>query len=253
MSILLALYNVIKFTCYMIFRGPLNFNVEMLFWIFNGILFGAIKGSIFSILCDTIFCFITSGIGYWMIEYAIVAPLVSIISSFFMNLYRNNKQSIYIAVSSILIALIGALIIFFFQLFNEQFRYEGIKQSSIIPMAIYILIAFLSLSTLGYLTYALIKYHLTKDWSYIKKLYILSLIILVIVIFRWLWGPYAYLKYSQRFYSKNIDFAKQYPLSLFGIVTKTYLTIPIAFTISIPTIRIIEKYKNYEQLDNKFI
>ena len=78
-----------------------------------------------------------------MIEYAIVAPLVSIISSFFMNLYRNNKQSIYIAVSSILIALIGALIIFFFQLFNEQFRYEGVKQSNIIPMVIYILIVFL--------------------------------------------------------------------------------------------------------------
>lgn len=253
MSILLALYNVIKFTCYMIFRGPLNFNVEILFWIFNGILFGPIKGAIFSTLCDTIMCFVTSGIGYWMIEYAIVAPLISIISALFMNHYRNGKQSIYIAISTISIALIGALIIFFFQLFNENFRYEGVQQKNVIPIAIYVLISFLSLSTLGYLIYVLTKYHLTKDWSYIKKLYILSLIIFVIVIFRWLWGPYAYLRYSQRFYSKNINFAKQYPLSLFGIVTKTYLTIPIAFTISIPTIRIIEKYKTYEQIDNKFI
>ncbi len=253
MSILLALYNVIKFSCYMIFKGPLNFNVELLFWIFNGILFGSFKGAIFSILCDTIFCFITSGIGYWMIEYAIVAPLVSIISSLFMSLYRNNKQSIYIATFTVSIALIGALIIFIFQLFSDQFRYEGVQKNNIVPIAIYVLITFLSLSTLSYLIYSLIKYYLTKDWSYIKKIFILSLIILIIVIFRWLWGPYAYLKYSQRFYSKNINFAKQYPLSLFGIVSKTYLTIPIAFTISIPTIRIIEKYKNYEQLDNKFI
>ena len=64
MAILLALYSVIKYVSYLVFKGPLNFNIELLFWIFNGVFFGAFKGSIFSILCDTIFCFMTTGIGY---------------------------------------------------------------------------------------------------------------------------------------------------------------------------------------------
>ncbi len=179
-----------------------------------------------------------------MIEYAIVAPLVSIVAAIFMKNYKNKNSSIYISIITIMIVIISSLVIFFFQLFNEQFRYEGVSTKNIIPIAIYVLIGFFSITTTGYLIFSLIKYKTTRDWLYIRKIYILSMIILIIVIFRWLWGPYAYLKYSQRFYSKNIDFAKQYPLSLFGIVTKTYLTIPIAFTISIPTIRIIEKFKN---------
>ena len=253
MAILMSFYLVTKYVCSLIFSGPLNFNIEILFWIFNGILFGPIIGSIFSIVCDTLFTFITSGIARWMIEYAIIAPLVSIIAWFFWKSYKeNSKWTVIISITTIFILIASTLVIFFFQLLSDNFKYEGVKDKNIFPIFIYILISFLCISMVSFSLYCLILFKMKKEWKYIKWLHSLTLIIMIVIVFRWIWGPYAYLEYSRRFYSKNIDFAKQYPLSLFGIVTKSCLTIPLASMIVIPMISILEKFQNIENYENRF-
>lgn len=254
MAILLAFYSAMKYFSYLIFSGPLNFNIELLFWIFNGLIFGPFKGPVFSIICDTLFSFITTGLSYWMIEYAIIAPLVSLISWLFMKIYKeNNVKTIIYSSITIVISIISALIIFFFQLINHNFKYEGINSNKIFPIAIYFLISFMCVFLIGFLIYSILKFNKTKNWDHIKRIYTLSLIVLIIVIFRWLWGPYAYLKYLERFTNTIIDFNKRYTLLLFGIVSKTYLTIPLASIVAIPVIQVIDKFKYYEQFENKYI
>lgn len=253
MAILLALYTVIKYLTNLVLTGPLNISIELFFWIINGVLFTPLKGAFFSILCDTVFCFFTSGIAYWMIEYAIVAPIVSLVSSFFLKMYKEkNKSTIVFCISIILILIASTLIIFFIQLFNGKFNYEGVDSKKIFPLFIYLLISFLCFSMLAFLITALVLFKKNNNWKYIKWLHYLTLIILVIIIFRWLWGPYAYLQFSKRFYSKKIDFAKQYPISLFGIVTKSCLTIPIISSITIPMLSILERLKTSNHNKNRF-
>ncbi len=240
----MSLYTVIKYICSIIFQGPLNFNIEIIFWIFNGILFGPIIGPLYSILCDTVFTLFTTGIGYWMIEYAIIPPLISLISWLFWKSYKeNNKWTIAISLLFVFLLIISSLTVFFFQLFKTDFKYEGISSSKIIPLTVYLLIGFLSITITGFTIFCYVKYKIKKDWKYIKWLYWLTLIIIVVVLFRWIWGPFAYLQYSKRFFSQNINFSKQYPLSLFGIVTKSCLTIPIASMVVIPIINIFSKLK----------
>lgn len=253
MAILLALYTVIKYLTNLVLTGPLNISIELFFWIINGILFSPLKGAIFSTLCDTVFCFFTVGIAYWMIEYAIVAPIVSVVSSFFLKMYKEkNKWTIVFSISTILILIISTLIIFFIQLFSGRFDYEGVSSKKILPFFIYLLISFLCFSMIAFLITSLVLFKKNNDWKYIKWLHYLTLIILVTIIFRWLWGPYAYLQFSKRFYSKKIDFAKQYPISLFGIVTKSCLTIPIISSITIPILSILEKLKTSNHNKNRF-
>ena len=254
MGILLALYIVIKYIFSIIFKGPLNFNVELLFWIFNGILFGPIKGSIFSLLCDTIFTLFTTGIGYWMVEYAIVAPITSIIAwLIWFNYKEQNKATIFISSSTIFIFIIFSLILFFFQLHSDQFRYEGISSKNIIPEMIYGLISFLCISITSFLSFCLIMYKKNSDWKYIKWLHIASIIIVVVILLRWTWGPYAYYAYRKRFsIGSNIVFSKTYWLTLFGISVKSFITIPLAIIISIPIISTIDKMNWNKKIENNF-
>lgn len=250
MAILLSLFTVIKYVCSLIFKGPLNFNIEILFWVFNGMLFGPIKGSLFSILCDTVFTLI-SGIAYWMIEYAIVAPLVTILSWFMWKLYKeNNKWTIYFSISIILVMLITTLVIFFIQLVNKKFEYEQVK--TINPIFVYSVISFLSISAVSFVLFCLIAYKKTNKWMYINWLYIFTLIIVIVILFRWLWGPFAFYMYKKRFISANIDFEKSYVLSLFGIVMKSCLTIPLATLISIPLFPLFSKLNSKYSQQNKF-
>lgn len=248
MAVLLALFTVIKYVCSLIFKGPLNFNVELLFWIFNGILFGPFKGSLFSILCDTIFTLI-NGIAYWMIEYAIVAPLSTILAWFIWKMYKEKqKQTIYFALTMIFIMVVATLIIFIIQLLNNEFQYENEKQIN--EIFIYCVISLLLVSTTAFVLFCLISFHHKNDWKYIKLLYIFALIITIIILFRWLWGPFAFYMYKKRFSSASIDFNKSYVLSLFGIVMKSCLTIPLATIVAEPLLPLFNKlridYKNQD-------
>lgn len=248
-SILLALFCVIKYVTSLVLKGPLNFSIEIIFWIIIGILFGPIKGPIFSLVCDTIFTFYT-GIIYWMIEYAIIAPLISLFSWFFYVHYQEkNKKTIILAISIPFLLVVMSIILFSFQALN-QFNYENVE--NIIPMIAYFLIIFLNLCIISFTLFCWIKFKKTNEWKYIMWLYFFSLIVTVIIIFRWIWGPFAFIAYLKRFFPKNIDFWKQYWLTLSGIFLKSCIAIPIATSITIPLIYTINSINKHNLKNNRF-
>lgn len=252
MGLLLAFFTIIKYISYVIFTGPLNFSIEIIFWILIGFIFGPIKGPLFSFLCDTIITLFTSGIIYWMIEYALIAPLISFFSWFFFNYYKENRKYILIiSICSLLLSNVGSILVFTYQLnVLNNFKYEGIK--NIYPSIAYALIILLNVSIFSFTLFCLISFYYKKEWKYIKWLYFFAIIVLIVIIFRWLWGPYAFIAFSNRFFSKNYDVAKQYPLLLSGIVMKSCLTIPCGTAILLPFINIIDIHRKYEIISNKY-
>ena len=53
MGIMMTMYFVVVFLLKQFLPGKFNISVEILFYIMFGIIFGPIKGSLFSIMCDT--------------------------------------------------------------------------------------------------------------------------------------------------------------------------------------------------------
>lgn len=263
MGLLLGVLSILKYLSFILFKGPLNFSIDILFWIIIGVLFGPIKGVLFSILCDTVFTIFTTGVIYWMIEYAMVAPLISLASWFLFSLFKEEKKwTIYFALTIITIAIIISIIFFFFQLKNNLWKYEGWK--GITSTTAYLLIICLNFFVLIYVCFCLFKYlkgikkqkneenGLSDPWRYIWLLYVFSIFLFIVIIFRWLWGPFAYIAYMNKFYSKNYDWALQYPITLSGIVMKSCVSIPLGAIILTPTLFIVKSINNNKNWKNAF-
>lgn len=252
MGLLLAVFTILKYLTFIFFKGPLNFGIELLFWIVIGLIFGPFKGSLFAFFCDFVFTLFTSGIVFWMIEYAAVAPVVALLSWAFYQFYQVNKQEvIWIALSLNVMLVIASITLFSLQL-QTQFRYEDVKQ--VFPWVAWTLIIFLNTAIVGFSSFCLINFYLKQNWKFIKWLYIFSLVILVVVLFRWLWGPYAFIAFFSQKLAPGVafDFWTKYWLTLTGIATKSFLTIPLATFILVPLIHVIDVNRKYDLSKNAY-
>lgn len=250
MALLLALFTTLKYVASLFFKGPLNFGIELLFWILIGLIFGPIKGAAFAFGCDFIFTLFTTGIIYWMIEYAAVAPIVASLSWGFYHFYRENKISVLgLALGLNLVLIVASITLFSLQL-QSEFKYEDVKQ--VFPWIAWSLIVFLNGAVLGFSLFCVWNFYLSRKWKFIKWLYIFSLVVLVVVLFRWLWGPYAFIAfYTQKLApGKAINFWAKYWITLCGIATKSFLTIPLATLILVPLVHVIDVHQRLNATRN---
>lgn len=255
MGMLMAIYLIIVWGLKQLLPGKFNISIEILFFIIFGIIFGPIKGSIFSLLCDTIYQLFLGSIAFWMIEYAIVPPLISMISWFLMYFYEKENKFKFIFPFVILGLTIASVISFFiYQFINNSFKFEN---SIVNPMVVFYLMITLCIIILISVLVSLILYKIKKDIIYIKFLYLFSVVAIILIIFRWLWGSYAYVIFFNRFLSSENNPDKvmsiQYPITLAGIAMKTTYVLPIFVMILIPSLNaIFASKKNYfANRDNK--
>ncbi|MGL6124926.1 MAG: hypothetical protein ACRC1F_00340 [Metamycoplasmataceae bacterium] len=248
MGMMMALYFVIVFVLHQFLPGKFNISVETLFFIIFGIIFGPIKGPIFSIMCDTAYQLMLGGIAFWMIEYAIVPPLVSLLSWSLMFFYEKKTNFKFIFPIVILGITIASIIGFFvYQFINNSFMFEN---SIVDPQLVFWLMIVLCIMLVTTILVTMILYRIKKNEIYIRVLYLVAVIAIILIIFRWLWGPFAYVLFFNRFLSSENDPAKvmsiQYPITLAGIAMKTTYVLPIFVVIAIPTITAISHgKKNY--------
>ncbi|MDK2819961.1 MAG: hypothetical protein KFW07_03930 [Mycoplasmataceae bacterium] len=255
MGMMMTIYLIIVWGLKQFLPGKFNISIEILFFIIFGIIFGPIKGSIFSLLCDTVYQLILGSIAFWMIEYAIVPPLVSMVSWFLMYFYeKENKFKFIFPVVILALTIAGVISFFVYQFINNSFKFEN---SIIDPLVVFYLMITLCIIILTSIIVALILYKLKKDVIYIKFLYLFSVVAIILIIFRWLWGPYAYVNFFNRFLSSENNPDKvmsiQYPITLAGIAMKTTYVLPIFVIILIPSLSAISiSKKNYfVNRDNK--
>ncbi|MDJ1646027.1 hypothetical protein [Mycoplasma phocimorsus] len=197
--------------------GPLNIEVEHLFYILVGLIFPLGYGIFFAVLCDFSKMFLFGRIYDWSYVYAIAAPLIVIVSWSFFSLYRKNKIAMLIF-ASILLSITMYLNILFvaYNAFDAKLlaKLSGVKkvEDAYITSSILILISVIyALCVTVFIATVWIKYAMKKRISQrglvlnrniennnneqINKLLtifmIFALVALISVLFRWAWGNFA--------------------------------------------------------------
>lgn len=227
LAMFLILTTITKYTL----AGALNIAIEIPFWIIFGIVLGPVKGSMLAIICDTLVQLLLSktGLGTWMIEYAMIPPLVTIVSWLMFMLFQKNHFWTSIILSLILAFVIITNVTVLILRANNKHRIGSIKVSFDTMLIVTLFLSsLLLLVNLGFWIYLIIgKNHKAKIW---RVLFVMTLIAFIIVLARWIWGPYAYVAYYNRFVAgtkpaQNIS-DRFVPL-IIPIILKSSIEIPI--------------------------
>ncbi|PAK21270.1 hypothetical protein CJJ23_02895 [Mycoplasmopsis agassizii] len=249
-GILMAIAIIVNYITNLSLTGVLNIDAEVIFSIFFGIIFGPLKGSFLSVVLDHLNLLVRGRIGFWMWEYAIIALLLPMIAWFFFNIRKiKSNLKAYLPVLIVIVTIIMAYSLFFnlanpfstqrVDGFNQRFSYTGAVIAITVATAL-ILIATFHVGE---------RYLITKKAMYIDVLIIVSLVVFVQVLFRWLWGPFAFINYLHRF-TRNVNnrtYENSYTFYMIPIVIKTMITIPLfsfVLAASVPSLIYFEhKYK----------
>ncbi len=248
MGMMLSLYFIVVFILKQLLPGKLNINIEILFYIIFGIVFGPIKGPIFSFLSDTTYQIFLGGIVFWMYEYAIIPPLVSLFSWTLMFFYgKQNKFRFVFPIVTLSLTIIGIICFFIYELLNNSFKFEHSIVNSNLVFGLMITLCVMLITSI---ITTLILYKIKNKEIYIKTLYLIATVSIILIVFRWLWGPFAYIMFFIRFLSTDTNIseimATQYPIALMGIAMKTTYILPIFVVVLVPTINAISiNKKNY--------
>ncbi|UUD37058.1 Uncharacterised protein [Mycoplasmopsis californica] len=244
----------------------INLSIEIPFWIIFGILLGAIKGSFLAVIADTLSMMLLSpsGLAFWMIEYAIVPPAIVIISSVLFYFYTKHKVPTTLVISSILYLVLAINIAI---LVTNQNRIYKSDNSDSFPRALILwLTVGFSLLIAFFTCFMVVGYFVTKkiNEKIIKYLFLFAIVSVIIVIFRWLYGPYVFIVYWNRFMantstsSGKLRLEKDYSLYAFyqtRIILKSMIEIPFFTLVMIPisSVLLILKEKTYNSIyENKW-
>ncbi|WP_036456967.1 ECF transporter S component [Mycoplasmopsis lipofaciens] len=225
--------------------------IEFVFYIFYGLIFGPFKGSFFAILGDTLVLLITGYIGTWFWLYAIIPPLIAITSSIYFFIFKNVKSFRLIFSIAILLSSLIIILVTYFMHVNEDGTFN-ISKSKTLPKSflLWMIIAFASLIILAFIT-LYISYKVTKKEKIMNYLLVFSLIIFIVIIYRWTLGPIAYISWYNHFNktkgtTKFKTLGTDYVLITIPIIIKSVITIPVYTLILTPIFNIThflkEKY-----------
>ncbi|MGL5732677.1 MAG: hypothetical protein ACRCXE_01230, partial [Metamycoplasmataceae bacterium] len=174
MGMFMAMYFVVVFLLKMFLPGVFNISIETLFFILFGIIFGPIKGAIFAIMCDTAYQLFLGGIAFWMIEYAIVPPLIAIFSWGLMFFYEKNHRFRFIFPNVALALTIAGVIGFFiYQFITDSFRFEN---SIVNPQLVFWLMIILCIFLISAIAVTMVLYKIKKKEIYVRVLYLIAVV-----------------------------------------------------------------------------
>lgn len=258
MAMFLISTAIVKLTL----TGVFNIGIDIPFWIIFGIILGPFKGAFLAVICDTIsqMMFSKTGLGTWMIEYAIIPLLVAVISSLIYVFYR-SKPIIAIIVLSLLLFAVLMINFYVISIHDEEiYRTESQK----IPRRVFVIstIVFTALIIIVWDAMIIIYVFDIKKMHKTVEKYLFSLLIvsLIIVLFRWIWGPYAYIAYYNHFYAglpNNNGVLRAFKpikdnMLIFAIpiIFKSTIEIPIYATLLAPIISVLFYLKNKSEGTN---
>ncbi|WP_036464311.1 hypothetical protein [Mycoplasmopsis sturni] len=256
-GILLGIYIGVRSTI-----GRLGLSFEYLFYILVSYILRYFKAAIVAFLADFMGLVITGSVGTWHWVYGIVPILSTLLLSILFDIFERNKKVSILISNGILWIAFGALFgIFIWQSsvatgeslkISNTFNYKNL---SITTLAILIALGFVIMAFIsGASFYYLFK---KKDHEKKKLIYILltsfALVAFTIVIFRWIWGPFAYLRWRNwAIQSKPRNISEWYIPVMLPIVLRSSISIPI-YTASLVIILTPLMYLRKRYIEKKLI
>ncbi|WP_246777999.1 ECF transporter S component [Mycoplasma zalophi] len=258
-GLLIALYMIFHSIQKFVLTGPRNISITYALFVVYGIILGPVKSAILSILCDTTSQLIY-GIQFWMPEYAIVPVLISITSALIFKLRKLDSKWLWI-VGIIMLIMITITFISVISIYGNSIKQrETSLKGKNIPFNIVLGISITSLTSIWIVVIVICLLHSLHSSQKIKKItqnlfVILLNITITIVLYRWFWGPFAYINYHNRFRSGTWKYEDYYLIFMIPIIFKSLIEIPI-YTFFIfnlqPAIKFLEKKYKHENIQRQF-
>ncbi|MGY6172002.1 hypothetical protein ACW95P_01485 [Candidatus Mycoplasma pogonae] len=200
-GLLFAMFLVVNFIAKTTLTGRLEFTFEIMFSILFGLVLGPVKGVILAILGDTFTLLMFGRIYVWMWQYAIVPPLVVLISWFIFYLYNGNfKITPYIPI--ILVYVTATIFYGFFAYvisYSDLIVFKNNTYKEISAMTVLVI-------TSTFLAFSFIFVGVTFYFGWFKNkksmlliALVFALIVFIFVMNRWIWKPIAFIDYWNRF------------------------------------------------------
>lgn len=262
-GIFISLFIIVKYISNITLTGRFNVSFEIAFYIIFGIVFGPIKGLILAILGDTLILFIRGNVGTWMIEYAAIPPMIAVFAWAYYTIFKTKKDIIMLLPIAIFSLVATTLITVFVSKTDKQkWKIEGDRITELSADAVlYFMIAFITISFifLMLLMFFYFKFKRSKNpdentelWAIKIKNVILyfSLVLFIILLVRWLWSPFAFIAYYNRFIAttSHRSIETYYVYYMIPLLLKGLFTIPLytfVLFVFVPSItKLNKRYKN---------
>ncbi|PZV99827.1 ECF transporter S component [Metamycoplasma auris] len=252
---LLALYMIAASLQKYVFKGVFRITPTYALVVIFGLTLGPWKGALLGFISNTLENILLQGIGTWMLEYAIVPVVIALLTGLLMNTFSKNQNSTWFFGILFLLIVTGIFIGILIDNYNKLPVNEGAKSlKNKIPVSIVAGISAFGFSAIWIITITLLLIYsktmqIKRKYSAFLFFNILITVFIILVLVRWLWGPYAYITYRNRFRAANWKVSEWYVRFMIPIVFKGLLEIPI-YTIIIyhiyPVISIVRNKVLYQ-------
>ncbi|EGV00142.1 ECF transporter S component [Mycoplasmopsis columbina] len=260
MGIFLALQIITMWIAKYTFLKIFPIEIEFIFYIFYGVIFGFWKGPLLSILGDSLVLAITGSFATWFWLYAIIPPLISLFSAIFSYLftYKKDEKSKFKNLLDILRWTFSYLIFlatFFIivAVYLQKLKPEdgSIKISRDLTLSKTFVISALTFYFIfGAIVFVILLtlYLIKRDQKYVNYLFIFTIVSVVVMIFRWIMGPVAWINYYNIFYTNRKNFrlktyGSDFAVTAIPMVIKSIVSIPLYIIVLTPIYNVINILK----------
>lgn len=258
-GIFLALFLIVDYISKITLTGRWAFSFEIGFYILFGIILGPIKGPILAILADSFSLLIFGRIGFWMWEYGVVPPIIAFVSWLFFFFYLSkSKWKIYVPHISLFLTAIIFFSFYISFIKNDKLVDQFSKREEISALAILVIASIFFCFSFIFISFMIYFYQKTNKEIFKTIIFVFAITTLILVLARWLWNPFAFISYYNRFIaptrkSKTLRGVEQYYIFyLIPGILKSLVAIPIysaLLAIFLPVIfKLNHKYKNISHM-----
>ncbi|MBN4084382.1 MULTISPECIES: ECF transporter S component [unclassified Mycoplasma] len=247
-GVFLGLFIILTTITHYTIARTISFSFEYVFYIIFAFFFGKYKGSLLSFIADFFGLLISGKIGFYHWVYAIVPIISTFTISIFIEMFKNNKKLSYIFMDIFLMLVFTALIIIFiYKTGDPRVSKKGYKISEFLGLSYLSFGTMIGLSILSGIL--LIAFNIMIFWAFFTKnkkvktklnymILFYFLIVSLIVISRWIWGPFAFIIFANTFLGKAYTLSNRYLILMYPIVLRSVIIIPIytfvLYTIFVP-------------------
>lgn len=249
---LLGIFIVLWMVCNTFVKIPVPWGfltITYCFPILFGLIFKPFPGVIGAVIADTLSMAVApAGFSQWMWEYAIIYPsIVLIISSLKVLLKKDNKNIWWIISLITTITVISSAVIVFS--LNTQFRPRGGAKGDIFDLTKSILFPLSIIAMSLFIIYEIVIWilYLRRKSEKIREIIIISsMVMLVLALIVWLWGPFAFMEYRIAWLHADRDATySQYSFYVIPRIIETSILAPLYTSIVIPIYRLCDYFVHH--------
>ncbi|QJG66749.1 ECF transporter S component [Mycoplasma phocoenae] len=256
-ALFIALYFIADSVQRFALTGPRKIAITYTLFIIFGIVLGPIKGGILALLCDTVTQLIY-GIQFWMIEYAIVPVLIAVLSSLIFKLRKFDSHWLWL-IGFFIITFTTAIFVTIILLESDLIKWkETSRKAKPIASNVVTIVSSISIGCIWIFSISLALIHrFTKNENWKNNTTTIFIIFInttvSMILFRWIWGPFSYINFHNRFFNKRgtWTYSDYYLIWMIPIIFKSLIEIPVYTFLTYSLYPVIRYMQNQYKIQNK--